>query len=210
MNQYKICIVDDEQDLADSFRDTLNDDFSTQFFYSAATALKAFDENYQPDLVITDLRMPEIDGLQFMDQIKGKNLKTPVIMMTGFADKSNTLKALERDVFGFIEKPFQLEQIRPLIDQAVTKVRTDRLIDQLHEHYAKLAHLGLDLRLLYRARYETAENRLHECGLPLYEDPEKLMKFIETIGLENNIENQIDAVNQMIAALTKVIKANSE
>ncbi len=112
---FKILVVDDEEIMRDFLTDLLSDQgFSVDKQSSGALVPKALEQNAF-DLILTDLRMPDCDGLEVLEKVKNKNCKTKVILMTGYALDNSGQEYLDRGAFGFILKPFDMDQIRNLV-----------------------------------------------------------------------------------------------
>ena len=75
------------------------------------------------DIVLTDLHMPEMDGMQVLEKVKEKYPRTEVIIITGYASIENAVEAVKRGAFYYIEKPFTPEQVLLIINRAIDKVR---------------------------------------------------------------------------------------
>ncbi len=76
-------------------------------------------ERNQIDLIITDLKMPGLDGLEILKYVKEKNLPIEVIIITAFGSLETAIEALSRGVFDYITKPFKKEQIVFAVDRAM-------------------------------------------------------------------------------------------
>ena len=70
------------------------------------------------DIVVTDIRMDEIDGMQVLEHVINKSTRTKVIMITGYAMMSLAREAMEKGAFDFIAKPFQPDDLRRVIAKA--------------------------------------------------------------------------------------------
>jgi len=70
------------------------------------------------DIVVTDIRMDEIDGMQVLEHVLNKSSRTKVIMITGYAMMSLAREAMEKGAFDFIAKPFQPNDLRKVIAKA--------------------------------------------------------------------------------------------
>ncbi len=107
----KIFVVDDERiirvSLADDLRDAKHNVFE---FSNAIAALSQFQEN-QPDVVITDLKMPDINGVEFLKRIKKINPDIYVILMTGYSTVETAVEAMKLGAYDYITKPFNNEKI---------------------------------------------------------------------------------------------------
>jgi two-component system response regulator HydG len=78
------------------------------------------------DLVLMDVRMPEIGGIEALDKIKALNPGIPVVMMTAYASNETASKALEKGAYGYLTKPFDFENLRQTIESAVMNSNTNR------------------------------------------------------------------------------------
>ena len=76
-------------------------------------------KNTSFDLVLTDLKMPKMDGIAFMDRIKSMNCDIPVIMMTAHASVSTAVEAMRKGALDYIQKPFDADEIILLIDRSL-------------------------------------------------------------------------------------------
>jgi DNA-binding NtrC family response regulator len=75
------------------------------------------------DIIITDLKMKEIDGMQFLSEAKKRHPQTEVIVITGFATMETAKQSFQKGVFDFIAKPFKLSEIQEVVNRAAAKVR---------------------------------------------------------------------------------------
>ena len=122
-----ILVVDDEK----SMRDFLSI-FLKQEGYQvkcASSGRDAFEllEKKEFDLVITDIKMPDISGVDVLRKINSINLNTPVIMITAFASNETALEALQEGVYDYILKPFNVDEMKIIVKRALEK---KRLLDE--------------------------------------------------------------------------------
>jgi DNA-binding NtrC family response regulator len=75
------------------------------------------------DIIITDLKMKEIDGMQFLTEAKKRHPGTEVIVITGFATMETAKQSFQKGVFDFIAKPFKLSEIQEVVNRAAAKIR---------------------------------------------------------------------------------------
>jgi DNA-binding NtrC family response regulator len=75
------------------------------------------------DIIITDLKMKEIDGMQFLSEAKKRRPGTEVIIITGFATMETAKQSFQQGVFDFIAKPFKLSEIQEVVNRAAAKIR---------------------------------------------------------------------------------------
>jgi CheY-like chemotaxis protein/glycine cleavage system H lipoate-binding protein len=119
--QVKVLVVDDEDIVLQSVRRVLKSDGEHKFIIdtalSAAEGIGLINQS-KYHVVITDLMMPGIDGLEFMDGIRECDRKARIIMMTGYATMATALQALRKGAFDYIAKPFTKEELRSMVKSA--------------------------------------------------------------------------------------------
>ncbi len=114
-----ILVVDDEQIVLDSVCRHLRKEFcSVRTALSVEDALKIMDD-CDIHVVLTDLMMPEIDGLEFMKLVKDRRADIPVIMITGYATVNTALQATQLGAFDYVAKPFAKSELLGVINRAV-------------------------------------------------------------------------------------------
>jgi len=114
----KVAIVDDEQDMRQSISQWLAlSGFDTETFPSAEEALKAIGADY-PGVVVSDIRMPGMDGMAFLKRLMSLDSGLPVIMITGLGDVPMAVEAMRVGAFDFMEKPFNPDKMTELAKKA--------------------------------------------------------------------------------------------
>ena len=101
----KILYVEDDEIARENGIEYLQNFFEQ--IYEASDAIKALQlyEKYQPDIIITDIQMPKLNGLEFVKRIRQKDKKTQIIIITAFCDKDYLLKAIELGLVKYLVKP---------------------------------------------------------------------------------------------------------
>lgn len=122
MHNYRVLYAEDDPKTQSIFKGILE----TLFVHVATTsngneALESF-QNEKPDLVVTDINMPEKDGLELSNQIKSASPETPIIIISAYNDYSKLSKAIELGIDGYILKPIEAEQFIEQIDRVVKKL----------------------------------------------------------------------------------------
>lgn len=119
----KIAIIDDEKDMRQSISQWLAlSGYDTETFESAEEALKVLGPEY-PGIVISDIRMPGMDGMQFLKKLMGNDSALPVIMITGHGDVPMAVEAMRVGAFDFLEKPFNPDRMSELARKATNARR---------------------------------------------------------------------------------------
>lgn len=115
----KILIADDKKYMRNFLTDFLSRDYNILTANNGEEAVRRAREE-KPDLVLLDVQMPEMNGLQALSQIKNINPNIAVIMVTGCESKSVVDKAMSLGAYDYISKPFDLEKLRKTIKRALT------------------------------------------------------------------------------------------
>ncbi|WHH61365.1 response regulator [Petroclostridium sp. X23] len=121
--KYKILIVDDEEGIVGSVKNHLKlEGYTVDTAHNAAEAFeKVKKDKYH--IVLTDIVMPEMDGIELLREIKSYDALTQVIMMTGYSTMDKTLSSLEFGANDYILKPFKsVEHVIRIIDYSVQKL----------------------------------------------------------------------------------------
>jgi two-component system NtrC family response regulator len=134
-----ILIVDDEK----NYLVVLSSFLSGEGYepITADNAQQALDivENTDLDLVLTDMKMPSMDGTELLKRIKGKSPDLPVVMMTAYGTVEKAVEAMQLGAFNFILKPFQNETLKQIIRNAVSTYsvlkENRRLVEALESRY---------------------------------------------------------------------------
>ncbi|MEM7242703.1 MAG: sigma-54 dependent transcriptional regulator [Pseudomonadota bacterium] len=114
-----IAIVDDEQDMRESISQWLGlSGHKTKTFSSAEDALGDISEDY-PAIFISDIKMPGMDGIQFLRRLQKLDNQLPVILITGHGDVAMAVEAMRLGAYDFLEKPFDPERMAELAKRAV-------------------------------------------------------------------------------------------
>jgi DNA-binding NtrC family response regulator len=119
----KIAIVDDEQDMRQSISQWLAlSGFDTETYPSAEDALKSLGQDY-PGVVVSDIKMPGMDGMAFLKKLMSVDSALPVIMITGHGDVPMAVEAMRVGAFDFLEKPFNPDRMTELAKKATNHRR---------------------------------------------------------------------------------------
>lgn len=130
----KILLVDDEPNVLDSYRRTLGREFNLEMAVGAQAALAQVTENGPYAVVVSDMRMPGIDGVQLLSRIKTVSPDTIRVMLTGHADMETAVNAInEGSIFRFLNKPASKELMAKTLTAALVQYRLVTAEKQLLE-----------------------------------------------------------------------------
>jgi two-component system response regulator HydG len=114
-----IMIIDDEQSILDTLGILLRSEgFDTQVHQNGRDAMSRLAE-LKPDLVLTDIRMPAIGGLEVLEHVRKWDAQVPVILMTAQASLQSAVKAVNEGAFYYLQKPFSNDELVALVRRAM-------------------------------------------------------------------------------------------
>ena len=116
---YSILVVDDEPNYLVVLSELLRDEGFEVFTAPSGKDGMAQVDEADLDLIITDMQMPGMDGLQFLDAIKEKNSNLPVIMITAFAEVDKAVAAMQAGAYNYLSKPFSNDELLININKAI-------------------------------------------------------------------------------------------
>ena len=113
-----ILVIDDDEVACEFLQEALSlEGYEVKAYTSAKEALKQDLSRY--DLLMSDIRMPEMDGLQFLDQVRKKWPNLPVILMTAYGSLETTMEAISLGAWDYISKPFSPEDCRAIVKKVL-------------------------------------------------------------------------------------------
>jgi two-component system response regulator (stage 0 sporulation protein F) len=119
----KILVVDDEEGARDLFNTILTDEgYEVSLANGGEEALGLF-KGAPFNLVITDIKMPIMDGLQLLQEIRKMGSKTDVIMVTAYGEVESYLKAMSLGAAEYINKPIRIKELKQIVHKVLTEQR---------------------------------------------------------------------------------------
>jgi len=167
MPLHKILLVDDEQGILDSLTRLLfEEDYEVETATSGKEALKKMSNN-NFSLVISDQRMPEMTGAEFLQKVKKLHPDTIRIMLTGYSDINDAVAAINKgEVYRYINKPWNDEELKLIIKQAVKHydlvAENRELHTLLKEQNEALRDINKNLELKVKERTHQIEEKNKE------------------------------------------------
>ncbi len=120
-----IVLIDDESSALQTLQFFLRDEGYLVSAYNSSTLalqeIQTFDQ--QPDVILTDLRMPELDGIKLLRKLRKANIQSEVIVLTAYADDKDAIEAFALGAYDYMTKPYQLDELKVLVQRAVEKQR---------------------------------------------------------------------------------------
>ncbi len=144
----RLLIVDDERIALRNLEHVMKKEgYQVTSTQSGSNALKILEEQ-QFDVVLTDLRMEKVDGMQILKKTRDLYPDTEVVMITGFATLDSAVETMKHGAFYYIAKPFKLDEVRKVVAEAVHKVRLKtenrHLREQLESYQGKVKIITQD------------------------------------------------------------------
>ena len=118
MAQKSILVADDDASIRSLLKQLLTDEGYSITEAATGTEVVAQVGESSPDLVIMDVRMPELDGIEALPKVRQASPKTAVLIMTAFGSSNAAIKAMELGAFDYITKPFELDKISHTVKRA--------------------------------------------------------------------------------------------
>lgn len=170
MDKYTVLLVDDEEEVIQAIMKKLNwEELGFSVAGYACNGVKAFEmvEEYQPDVVMTDIKMPYMNGLQLADRIKTEFPATKILIFTGFDEFEYAREAVHLEVEEYILKPVNsveltnvFRQLKVKLDQEISEKRNVEILQKYYMESLPLLHANFYTMLM--------EGRIREEELPRY------------------------------------------
>jgi CheY-like chemotaxis protein len=176
----RILIVDDEEAILETMAFTFEDDYDVLTATSARQALEILDAKPPVAAVITDQRMPEMTGVEFLARVCERHPHTTRIILTGYADGDAMVRAInEGHVYAYVTKPWEPEELKQLVHRAVEvhrlRVQNESLVEDLRRANvflgAAIDEIPIGALVIDAAGTVRAANRPGREYLGLHADP---------------------------------------
>jgi len=143
MGQFRVLVVDDEAVIRDALKRILEGErFSVETCVSGHSAIESLHER-EFDLIVTDLKMPGMNGIEVLKAVKTLQPEAPVIMITGYASVDTAVEAMKNGAVDYIAKPFSPEQFLEKVERALEQ--RVLLLEELSQKKDAISAHGFDL-----------------------------------------------------------------
>ena len=140
-DQQKVWIVDDDKSIRWVLEKALQKtDVEIQSFSNPDDVLKKL-QHEEPDVIISDIRMPGMDGISLLGQIKQLAPNIPVIIMTAYSDLDRAVSAFQGGAFEYLSKPFDVDEVVSLVKRAFTHKQKNTTTQEVDEPLKSIARL---------------------------------------------------------------------
>ncbi|MBM3107733.1 sigma-54-dependent transcriptional regulator [Pseudomonas arcuscaelestis] len=162
-----VMVVDDEASIRTAVEQWLSlSGFDVQLFSRADDCLKQLPEHF-PGVILSDVRMPGMDGLQLLDQLQARDADLPVILLTGHGDVPMAVEAIRNGAYDFLEKPFSPESLLGSLRRALEKRQLVLENRRLYEQADHKARLELNLLGMSQGMQQLRKQVLDLASLPV-------------------------------------------
>lgn len=187
----RLMIVDDEIGIREGLKDTIDwPSIGIEEVLTAKNGLEAMKRVQQtvPELVLTDIRMPGMDGLELAEQLRVLHPRTKVYLLSGYADFAYAKQAISIGVEDYFVKPVNVEELTDAMHKAVQRIRKERMADQPGPQDGRTALNRWLLGLLEEGPSSPADvqNRLASLGIRL-QHPFQFMVLFEIDGMRGKL-----------------------
>jgi signal transduction histidine kinase len=196
----KVLLIEDEPEVRESYIDMLNLlGYDVEPAENGMDGLNKLDKNNY-DIVITDLNMPVMNGLETLRRIKKKELDTEVIVVTGFATIENAIGAMKQGAFDYITKPVSIEHVKIVLNKCLQKINARRENANLRTMNTKLHELNE-----LKDKFITITN--HELRTPLA----VLKGYLDLLNLEiegnhnGEVKEYVDIINETVEEMVEMV-----
>lgn len=223
MLQTPVLIVDDEQSVLEGLEAFLEDEgYDVHLSANGRDAIKKFIA-VQPELVVMDLRMPGMSGIEVIRRIRELSEDTAILIITGYGTMENVVEAMHLNVFDILRKPLDLEQFKAALDRARENLRTTR--ETHNELHSMRKQLDIAARYLESYQKKVAELEslafagrllagvLHNLNNPLHYisgETELLRMIYPEIKNLQNIDRQVVRMAKIIRSVLRRLKSSQE
>lgn len=156
----KIMVVDDDKDVCEYLRQLLTEEGFKVKATTDPTQVIGFLKKDRYHLILLDLKMPKLGGLELMRQIRKMDSDIIVIILTAYPSVESAVETMKQDAFDYLQKPFKVEELREVITNAV---RAKGLLTNLEERLNR--EIGRRVRELRQAQKLTLKQLASRTGL---------------------------------------------
>jgi signal transduction histidine kinase len=170
---YRILVADDEPDIPLLFRQMFSKYirkgiYQFSFVTNGVEALQTLEEDQSFDMLLSDIRMPKMDGLALLEEVEKRYPLIRTVMVTAFQDMDNIRRAMNMGAFDFISKPVQFNDLDTTVKKTLAHVAKLKQLEQAREeHERNQAHMVQELKKLNQLKDEFLANTSHELRTPL-------------------------------------------
>ena len=128
LKKLKIFFVEDEIEICKNIKEAIGDEFASfMIANNGKDGLNKYKTN-KPDIVITDISMPELNGLEMISEIRKLSSTVPIIILSAFSEKDKLFKAIDMSVCKYLVKPIDVDELLDVIEQIAIKLNKQNMV----------------------------------------------------------------------------------
>ncbi|MCH7760925.1 response regulator, partial [candidate division TA06 bacterium] len=163
----KVLIVDDDRGIREGLLASLQDNYEVELVEDGEKALKTLGET-EVDLLLLDVRLPGMDGLEVLKRVREEKPQQSVVMMTGYATVEAAVEAMKLGAYDYLKKPLGFQEVKQVLDRALerkTLLDENRYLrDQLKETHGFQEIIGVRVEVQQLGHQVTGEAVLFLAG----------------------------------------------
>lgn len=202
-DKIKLLLVEDEQTLADIIADTLSGNgFDVRVAYDGEQGIAACEE-FAPDVIVSDIMMPKVDGFSLADRLRRSHSRVPILFLSARSSVDDVVEGFERGASDYLRKPFAMSELivrlRALVGRAERQQRDDR-----HSYEIGSYLFDYDKRLLLRGNCRDTLSAREAEVLRMLADPIGQTVAINAILLKAWDDDSFFAARSLHVFITKL------
>ncbi len=138
MDHLRAAVIDDDDEILDLIEQILKEEDIETRRYARAEKFLADIRKRSFDIIITDLVLPGMSGLDLLNELNSRGMDIPVVIITGYASLDSAIEAVNRGAFYYIKKPFNIEEIRFVINRLRQRMDTLEAMRSLQDQVSAL------------------------------------------------------------------------
>ena len=195
----KIWLIDDETEMLLVLAEFFQDRYDFEAFSTPEKLFEAVKAGHSPNVVVSDFRMPAMNGIDLSIELKRLGVHAPLILLSGFVDKTVSLEAFNRGIYRVMEKPFSPKDIRNCVEGALAVEEVQETSRQLRQTTQEFMENAAKLIEMYRHRAEDAERLLKDLSLLPRPAGQQLDRLLAT----SELQSRLNALKKQALGATK-------
>jgi CheY-like chemotaxis protein len=207
MKKEMIYLIEDNELFADVVAGVLSKEHDVRRFGNPLPVLELVDRGEVPNIVVTDINLPGMDGFSFIDALRSKGFARPIIATSGYMTSNSLIRAFELGVADFLEKPFSVDRLRVALRRAQRMNRLTELQPQLAQqtaHASRLAGEALNV-LQYRALMVETECFGSGPGAPSFKEAQSTELYLSLVLEGQILRNRLESAEKALLALMETL-----
>ncbi|MCS6837233.1 MAG: response regulator [Bdellovibrionaceae bacterium] len=137
-----LCFIDDEPEILDTYREFFAHQFEVQCYSNPQVFVKELQEGRcYPDAVVTDLKMPQLLGVELIKKIRRLGFEVPVLLLSGYVEKDVAIDAMGLGTYAILEKPAPIEKLQFIVERMIIEVQLSKLQTEIRQTILQLKEI---------------------------------------------------------------------